>query len=87
MYRLDFDEEWPKYFKKLDKETKERTAKKIKKILQQPQKRHLKKGMRYFVEEVGQHRLIYRIFKEDKEVRFYFIGKHKKYEKWYKKFF
>ena len=87
MYTSAFDEEWPKYFNKLGNEMKERTAKKIKKILEYPQKRHLKKGAKYFVDEIGQNRIIYRIFEEQKEARFYFTGTHKEYEKWYKQFF
>ncbi len=87
MYKLVFDEDWSKYFNKLDNLIKERTAKKIKKIIEFPQKRHLKKSANYFVDEIGQSRIIYRIFEQQKEVRFYFIGNHKEYEKWYKSFF
>ncbi|MCD6229313.1 MAG: hypothetical protein J7K00_00735 [Candidatus Diapherotrites archaeon] len=87
MYQASFDEDWPKYFNKLEHAIKEHAAKKIKKILVSPQKRHLKKGARFFVDEIGQYRLIYRIFEENNEVRFYFIGNHKEYEKWYKHYF
>ena len=68
----------------LEKETKERVAKKIRKILEFPEKRHLKKGAKFFVAEVGQYRILYRVFKETNEVRFYFVGNDKQYEKWYK---
>ncbi len=61
--------------------------KKIKKISDFPEKRHLKKGAKFFVNEIGQYRIIYKVFKEKKEIRFYFIGKHKEYEKWFKQFF
>lgn len=87
MYTAEFDEEWPKYFQQLDNETKERAANKIKTILAFPQKRHLKKAAKFFVGEIGQYRIVYRIFEKDKKVRFYFIGKHKEYERWYGQFF
>jgi len=87
IYRETFDEGWPKYFAKLDNTVKERAAKKIKKILEFPQKRHLKKGARFFVDEISQNRIVYRVFEENKEVRFYFVGNHKEYEKWFKQFF
>jgi mRNA-degrading endonuclease RelE of RelBE toxin-antitoxin system len=82
-YKVDYDREWSEYFQSLDESIKARIAKKIGKILNYPNKRHLKKSL-FFVDEVGQYRIIYRIFEEDKQVRFYFVGTHKKYEKWYK---
>ena len=86
-YRAAFDEDWPKYFSSLDHSTKERVAKKIQKILEFPQKRHLKKGAQFFVDEAGSDRITYRVFEQNKEVRFYFVGNHKDYEKWYRQFF
>jgi len=56
------------------------------KILEFPKKRHLKKGARFFVDEIGQNRIIYRVFEENKKVRFYFAGNHKEYERWCKSF-
>lgn len=87
IYKESFDEKWPEYFNCLDNAIKEHVAKKIKKILEFPEKRHLKKGARFFVDEIGQNRIVYRVFEENKEVRFYFIGNHKEYEKWFKQFF
>jgi mRNA-degrading endonuclease RelE of RelBE toxin-antitoxin system len=87
MYKAEFDEEWPGHFQRLDNEMKERTAKKIRKILACPQKRHLKNGANFFVSQIGQYRIVYRIFEVDNKVRFYFVGDHKEYEKWYKQFF
>ena len=86
MYDAAYDEEWPKYFNKLENEIRERVAKKIKKILEYPQKRHLKKGAEYFVGEAGQYRIVYKIFEENKEARFYFVGNHKEYERWYRQY-
>ncbi len=87
IYAAGFDEDWPKYFGRLEKEAKERIAKKISKILVFPKKRHLGQKARFFVDEAGQHRIIYRVFDESKEVRFYFVGNHKEYEKWYQQYF
>lgn len=87
MYSAIYDEEWPEYFDRLSNEMKERTTKKIKKILEYPYKRHLQKGAKFFVGEIGQNRIIYRIFEQDKTVKFYFAGDHKEYEKWFEKFF
>lgn len=87
MYSASFDEDWPQYFDRLENEIKERTVKKIKKILEYPKKRHLKQGVRFFVDEIGQYRILYRVFEDNQEVRFYFVGNHKQYEKWYKEAF
>ena len=83
IYNIAYDDDWAKYFDLLEKEIKERAVKKIKKILEFPEKRHLKKGANFFVAEVGQYRILYRVFEENNEVRFYFIGNHKQYVKWY----
>jgi len=87
IYKAGYDEDWPKYFNKLDNTIKERVAKKIKKILEFPKKRHLSQRARFFVDEIGQNRIIYRVLEEGREVRFYFVGNHKEYERWYKQFF
>ncbi len=86
LYDLEFDQDWSLYFGPLDKSIKERVSKKIAKILEYPEKKHLKKS-EFFVDEVGQYRITYRIFRENKLVRFYFVGTHKDYEKWYKRDF
>jgi len=86
MYQAEFDEKWPEYFKRLDNKLKERTAKKIGKILAHPQKRHFMKAD-FFVSEMGQRRIVYRVFEADSRVRFYFVGTHKEYEEWYSQLF
>lgn len=86
MFTEAFDEDWPRYFALLDSVMKERIAKKIRKILEHPKKRHLRKNARFFVDEFGQYRITYRVFDEENQVRFYFVGDHKKYEKWYSGF-
>ncbi len=87
IYTDKYDEGWTEYFDKLDSESKIRVVKKIKKILEFPKKRHLGGKAKFFVDEVGQNRILYRLFEETNEVRFYFVGNHKEYEKWYKQFF
>ncbi len=76
MYTATYDDEWPYRFTALDTEIKERVARKISKILEYPAKRHLRKSS-YFVDQVGQYRIVYRVFEENKSVRFYFVGTHK----------
>lgn len=87
MYMPKFEPDWNKYYNNLTSEMKERTAKKIKIILENPKKRHMKANARFFVDEIGQNRIIYRIFEDLNEVRFYFVGNHKEYEKYYKQLF
>ena len=82
MYKADFDLGWPRHFQPLDQGIKERVTKKIGKILEYPNRRHLKKSA-FFVDEVEQHRIVYSVFEDIKLVRFYFVGTHKEYEKWY----
>jgi mRNA-degrading endonuclease RelE of RelBE toxin-antitoxin system len=82
MYAAEFDQGWPQHLQRLDGEIRVRVAKKMKKILEHPQKRHLK-GASFFVDEMGQYRIVYKVFEENEKVRFYFVGKHKEYEAWY----
>ncbi|HZX20431.1 MAG TPA: hypothetical protein VFF13_05440 [archaeon] len=86
MYEPTFDPHWKNYYDKLTNELKERVAKKLKKILEFPKKRHMKKSAKFFVDEIGQNRIVYRVFEENNEVRFYFVGNHKEYENWYLQF-
>jgi mRNA-degrading endonuclease RelE of RelBE toxin-antitoxin system len=87
MFKATFHKNWPEYFNKLDSQIKEHTAKKIQKILEHPQKRHLSGSAKYFVDEIGQYRILYMVFEEKQEVRFYFAGNHKEYERWYRQYF
>ncbi|MFA4907688.1 MAG: hypothetical protein WC602_05450 [archaeon] len=82
-----FEDKWREYFEKLDDETMERVTKKIKKILEFPRKRHMKMGEKFFVDRASQNRIVYDVFEEMNEVKFYFVGNHKEYEKWYTQFF
>ena len=87
MYKATFHKSWPEFFDTLDNTIKERVTKKIQKILEYPKKRHLAGGAKYFVDEVSQYRILYMIFEEKQEVRFFFVGNHKQYEKWFNQFF
>jgi mRNA-degrading endonuclease RelE of RelBE toxin-antitoxin system len=71
----------------LPEDIKIRVLKKIDNILQEPHKRHLEGSTKYFVAEVSQYRLTYFVYENILLVKFYFVGKHKEYEKWYKSFF
>jgi len=87
MYYPTFPETWFELFEKLEIELKDRISKKIRKILEFPQKRHLRKGLDYFVDQAGQYRIVYQVIEEQNEIRFFFVGNHKEYEKWFKRFF
>ncbi|GEM_PF-2591104 len=87
MYSARFHEKYKEGFEKLEESMKGRVAKKIIRILEYPHKRHLGKSAKYFVAEIGQYRAAYDILEEKSEVRFYFLGDHKEYRKWYSQFF
>ncbi|MEK6852874.1 MAG: type II toxin-antitoxin system RelE/ParE family toxin [Nanoarchaeota archaeon] len=84
MYTLKFSEESYKAYLKFDKSVQERVKNKIQQLKEDYKKRrHLRLGKPYFVEEVGQYRIVYELL--DKEVIVLFIGKHKDYEEYLKK--
>ena len=47
-------------------------------------RRHLKYGEPFFVDEVGQYRIVYEINNEEIVILVLFIGKHKDYENYLK---
>lgn len=81
-YSIEFDQRWEDTFLQLDKEMQRRVWKKIEQLKNPAKARHLKKGLPYFVEEVGQYRIIYGVFEERKTKRFYAVLLHKDYDKW-----
>ncbi|MCK4328064.1 MAG: type II toxin-antitoxin system HigB family toxin [Candidatus Diapherotrites archaeon] len=81
-YSLKFDEKWDTYFSKLDKTMQKRVWKKIQQLKQTTYSRHLKLGFPFFVTEIGQYRLCYKIDGQQKTKTMYFVGTHKDYEKW-----
>jgi mRNA-degrading endonuclease RelE of RelBE toxin-antitoxin system len=82
MYSIKFDRKWKEYFQELPDDIKERVAKKIKRIMEGLPGRHLRFGVDFFVEEVGQYRICYKSDEVKKIRTFYFVGTHKDYEKW-----
>jgi hypothetical protein len=82
MYSSEFDPKWKERFSRLPDDLKERVIKKMRQILNGLPGRHLRFGVDFFVEEVGQYRICYKSFEDRKARRFYFIGDHKEYEKW-----
>ncbi len=56
VYEAEYDQDWPEYFQRLSNDIKIRVAKKIGKIINHPDKRHLKKSS-FFIDEVGQCRI------------------------------
>ncbi len=82
MYSPEFDCDWKGYFDRLPPKIKERTAKKMKKILDGLPSRHLCHGLPFLVAEIGQYRITYKSIEEKRARRFYFVGTHDEYLKW-----
>jgi len=82
MYSAEFEDKWDKYFESLAPDIQKKVWKKINQIKEGLPGRHLKRGLDYFVEEVGQYRICYKSFEERRVRRFYFVGDHKEYKKW-----
>jgi len=81
MYEITYSEGWDDYFKKMNQDLQTKIWKKIQQLKELEGIRHLKKGLPYFVVEIGQNRIC---FKEENNVRrIDFAGNHKQYEKWY----
>ena len=81
-YSLEFAQGWEKCFEKLDKGMRRRVWKKIQQLKIQTHSRHLKQGLNFFVSEVGQYRIAYKIDGQRKVKVVHFVGDHKEYEKW-----
>lgn len=84
MFSIKFHPYWEKYFCILSKDVKIRVLKKIKSISVSPKsQRHLRFGLPFYVSELGQYRITYKILGKENKIIFYFVGDHKEYEKWY----
>lgn len=82
MYEIFFtDEAVEQLFFKIDKSERIKIYKKIKKLKNLKKRRHLKFGLSFFVEEMGQYRVVYENIEEKKIININFIGNHKDYEK------
>jgi mRNA-degrading endonuclease RelE of RelBE toxin-antitoxin system len=64
----------------MDKPLRERLIKRILRMRDEPPGRHLLRGFPFFVEEVGQYRIIYTVADDLKKI--HFVGDHKEYERW-----
>jgi mRNA-degrading endonuclease RelE of RelBE toxin-antitoxin system len=82
MYYVELTEECKALFEKLDNDIQIRISKKIAQIEEGLPGRHLKHGLGFFVEDVGQYRICYASLENTKVRRIHFIGNHKEYGKW-----
>jgi hypothetical protein len=82
MYSIELADTWNGYFDRLSPDMRKRVWKKIQQIKAGLPGRHLRFGVDFFVEEVGQYRICYKSFEARKVRRFYFVGDHKEYERW-----
>jgi mRNA-degrading endonuclease RelE of RelBE toxin-antitoxin system len=87
VYSLIASELFIKQLDGLDRGVKEQIKKKLDKIKTDKKRRHLKLGLPYFVEEIGQYRIIYSANEEKQELLLMFVGRHKDYEKYYASLF
>jgi mRNA-degrading endonuclease RelE of RelBE toxin-antitoxin system len=85
MYKIEYHEDWDRFFCKLHPEIQNRIWKKIQQIKDGLPGRHLEHGLPFFVEEVGQHRICY-VEDKPRNIRLIcFAGDHKDYDKWRRK--
>jgi len=85
-YELQFTEIAKKQYECLDNSIKQEVKKKLIKLTEREKKRrHLRFGEPYFVDEVGQYRIIYEIIDTEIVILVLFIGKHSDYEKYLRK--
>ncbi|MCX6777513.1 MAG: type II toxin-antitoxin system HigB family toxin [Candidatus Micrarchaeota archaeon] len=81
-YALEFAHGWEAYFEKLDKSMRDRVWKKIQQLKKIESARHLRQGSDFYVSEIGQYRLCYKIDEKRRVKTIHFVGDHKEYEKW-----
>lgn len=81
-YEILFDPKWDGWFSRLDTSMKKRVMKKILQLQGENPSRHLKSGLDFFVSEVGQYRIAYKVDEKRKVKTVHFVGDHKEYEKW-----
>ncbi len=86
MFELRFVPSWDKHYSSLDKSIKIRILKKLDQLKAKEKSRHLGLGLPFFVEEVGQYRIVFKQDDVAKIKEIYFIGDHKQYQDWYSSF-
>ena len=69
-------------FLALDRSLRERIARRTRRTEDETPGRHLRRGLQFLVEEIGQYRIVYKSHQNSKVI--YFIGPHKEYEKWFR---
>ena len=82
LFSISFADDWDRFFAKYDKQQQKIIWKKFEQLKTLTHIRHLRFGLPFFVEEIGQYRVC---FIEKELVReILFVGNHKQYEWWYK---
>ena len=81
--KVDIGEQAITDLKKMDRSQLVLFGKHIDKIADNLARRHMKHGLPYFVDEVGQGRIVYQVVNDTIFVLRCFAS-HKDYEKWYK---
>jgi len=82
MHVLLYDEKWDLYFQDLSPDIQARPLKKLDRIREGLPGRHLRHGLPFFVEEVGQYRICYTQDEASRTRKIYFAGDHKQYGRW-----
>jgi mRNA-degrading endonuclease RelE of RelBE toxin-antitoxin system len=81
--KIVFDEDAHRDLKHIDRSQILMFYNHAKKIAEKPPGRHLKHGLPFYVEEVGQGRIVYQV-KNDTVFIIRCFATHKDYERWYK---
>ncbi len=79
-YGIIFADGWEHHFSALDNSVKRNILHKIEQMREKPPGRHLRFGTDFFVEEMGQCRILYVVDGNLKVI--YFAGTHKDYERY-----
>ena len=82
MYAVYLQYGWDSEFVNLDRSTQDRIFRKIERMKEKPARKHLRNGAGYFVEKVGQYRIVFVNDENTKAKYVYFVGCHKSYERW-----
>jgi len=82
VYAVYLQEGWDAEFSTLDRSVQSRILRKIEQMKEKPARKHLKTGLGYFVEKVGQYRIVFVNDEKSQTKYVYFVGSHKSYERW-----
>lgn len=83
VFKVDFDEDALKDLEAMDGSVFDHFNKHFDKMAKKPPRRHLKHGVSFHTEEVGQGRIVYDMRNDTLYIVRCFTA-HKEYEKWYK---